>query len=417
MRWHSIAAAIAFAAPLAVALIPSAQAQSGDKPRVTGPAVHDNLAVYFVHGTSAPGPVPLTLSEAVAAGKVTVHETGNVSQLAIENIGGEPVFVQAGDIVKGGRQDRVLTVSFLVPPNSGRMSIGAYCVERGRWTARGIEDAKRFASAEKAVPSRAAKLAILEPALRQVSAGATPTASGAGSTAAAPPQLEQQRTSAARQPAAGNMPEIRSGEARSAAHNDAQVQARSARIRQSTLDRSASPSPQSEVWALVDSAQRKLSANVGANVAATRSATSLQLALENERLAALRKAYIDKLAPAGAASPDIVGYMISINGKIVSGDVYPSNGLFRKMWPKQIEAGATEAIAEKPAAANVAAAAAPPIAQVQAFLAQAENGNATLSKLDGSRFVREARNTDSALFLETRRAAGGFIHRSYLARR
>jgi hypothetical protein len=195
------------------------------------------------------------------------------------------------------------------------------------------------------------------------------------------------------------------------------MQARNARIRQSTIERSASPSPQSEVWALVDSAQRKLSANVGANVAAAASATSLQLALENERLATLRKAYIDKLAPAGAASPDIVGYMISINGKIVSGDVYPSNGLFRKMWQKQIEAGATEAIAEKQAGANAGHAAAPAITEVRAFLAQAENGNATLSKVDGNRFVREARNTDSALFLETRQAAGGFIHRSYLARR
>ena len=45
---------------------------------------------------------------------------GRVNELQIENTGVEQVFIQAGDIVKGGKQDRVLTVSFLLPANSGR---------------------------------------------------------------------------------------------------------------------------------------------------------------------------------------------------------------------------------------------------------------------------------------------------------
>jgi hypothetical protein len=45
------------------------------------------LAIYFVRGQSADGPVQLTLQEAMAVGAVRVHETGNVSELAIENIG------------------------------------------------------------------------------------------------------------------------------------------------------------------------------------------------------------------------------------------------------------------------------------------------------------------------------------------
>lgn len=43
--------------------------------RLSGPYVHDNLAVYLVHGESTAGPVPLTLAEALAAGRVVVHET------------------------------------------------------------------------------------------------------------------------------------------------------------------------------------------------------------------------------------------------------------------------------------------------------------------------------------------------------
>src|SRR5262249_21350837 len=107
--------------------------------------------------------VPLTLQEAVAKGQVLVSETGRVNELEIENKGSEPVFIQAGDIVKGGRQDRVLTVSFLLPANSGRLPIASYCVEQGRWSARGAEDQRRFSGAGEAMPSRSALLAMAAP--------------------------------------------------------------------------------------------------------------------------------------------------------------------------------------------------------------------------------------------------------------
>src|SRR5436190_3404752 len=134
-----------------------------DEYRISGPVVHDNLAIYLVHGKSAGGPVPLTLGEALVKGTVKVHETGNVNELQIENLGSEEVFVQSGDIVKGGQQDRVLTVSLLLPPRSGRIPIASFCVEQGRWTARGKEDVKTFATASAVVPSREAKIAMKAP--------------------------------------------------------------------------------------------------------------------------------------------------------------------------------------------------------------------------------------------------------------
>ena len=122
-----------------------------------------NLAVYFVHGVSAGGAIPLTLQEALAKGSVQVVETGRVNELQIENTGSEEVFIQAGDIVKGGRQDRVLTVSFVLPPKSGQVPIASFCVEQGRWSARGKEDQFKFSSAHEAMPSRAALLAMITP--------------------------------------------------------------------------------------------------------------------------------------------------------------------------------------------------------------------------------------------------------------
>ena len=129
---------VAAAAALVLGSTGSAAA-TGDY-RVSGPFVHDNLAIYLVHGRAQAGPVPLTLQEALAKGSVRVHETGNVNQLDIENLAGEEVFVQSGDIVKGGQQDRVLMVSLLLPPRSGRVAIASFCVEQGRWSARGKEE-------------------------------------------------------------------------------------------------------------------------------------------------------------------------------------------------------------------------------------------------------------------------------------
>src|SRR5262245_25080771 len=116
MRFWSVAPVAAAAFAAIGASSGSVLAEQGV--RLSGPHTYENLAVYFVHGASAPGPVPITLQEAVAKGSVQVIETSRVNELQIENTGGEPVFVQAGDIVKGGKQDRVLTVSFVLPANS-----------------------------------------------------------------------------------------------------------------------------------------------------------------------------------------------------------------------------------------------------------------------------------------------------------
>lgn len=114
-----LSAAVCACGLLTASLVANAAAQTLDANRISGPLVHENLAVYFIHGSSAPGTVPLTLEEAMASGAVKVRETSNVNQLEIENLGGHEVFVQSGDIVKGGKQDRTLMVSLLLPPHSG----------------------------------------------------------------------------------------------------------------------------------------------------------------------------------------------------------------------------------------------------------------------------------------------------------
>ncbi len=340
--WLPLAAS---AAMLAFGIAGNASAPEGY--RVSGPFVHENLAIYFIHGKGGNGPVPLTLAEALEKGAVRVHETSNVNELEIENLAAEELFVQTGDIVKGGKQDRVLTVSLTLPPRSGRVPIASFCVEQGRWTARGAESAQHFTSAASSVPSRKAKIAM-----RPVT------------------------------PSPGTDPRLDSVAGR-----------------------------QGEVWRSVAETQARLSANVGAPVAAPLSRTSLQLSLENEKLAEVRAAYVKALTATGDKEGDIIGFVFAVNGKLNSADVYPSNGLFRKMWQKLLTASATEAIGEKDGTP-----AAPPATEaVLAFLDAAQGGKPSVKNID-ARVRLETREAPGALYYEAARPDGAWVHRNYLAR-
>lgn len=352
-RRSLFAAALVSGAAFSLALAPlAAHAQASPDRKVSQPVVHENLAIYFVRGPSAPGPVPLTLAEAMQRGSLIVHETGDVNSLQVENKGAEPVFIQSGDIVKGGKQDRVLTVSLIVPPQSGKMPIDAFCVEQGRWSARGREQVAQFEASNAAIPSRAAKLAMKAPI--------------------------------------------------------APSEATGSRIPQP--QRSDTSTRQSQVWAEVSRKQESLARAVGAPVAAAQSRTSLQLTLENEKLNTARAAYLTALKTVGDGDGEIVGFVFAINGKINSGDVYASNGLFRKMWPKMLEAAVTEALGERPETDKTPA---PDMAAVTQFLAGAEQGTASTKTVGGS-VELETRTGREAHLYDTRLKAGALVHRNYL---
>src|SRR5207249_2469492 len=106
----------------------------GQKPdkdgyRLEGPFTQGNLSVFLVHGKDKmKGQTFITLQEALVQRKVIVRETREVNELSIKNLSGEEVYVQSGDIVKGGQQDRMLVVDLILPPHSGDIKIGAFCV-------------------------------------------------------------------------------------------------------------------------------------------------------------------------------------------------------------------------------------------------------------------------------------------------
>jgi hypothetical protein len=169
---------------------------------------------------------------------------------------------------------------------------------------------------------------------------------------------------------------------------------------------------QRKVWDEVANTQRKLSSGLKASVASPSSTSSLQLSLENEKLRQARDGYLSALRPAGEKDADIVGYVVAINGQMRAANVYPSNGLFRKMWEKQLAAAVTESIGEKAATPSTAAPAPPAVGE---FLANAEKGKAYERALAAG-MRQETRDADSSLYNEARGADGNWIHRSYLAK-
>jgi hypothetical protein len=128
--------------------------------RISGPYTHNNLTVFLLHGNDLiSGHNFITLQEALAQKKVIVYETKDVNELAIRNLSNQDVYVQAGDIVRGGDQDRMISTDFIVPPKSGRMPIAAFCVESGRWSQRKGEVSASFSSSENSVSTKELKLA------------------------------------------------------------------------------------------------------------------------------------------------------------------------------------------------------------------------------------------------------------------
>jgi hypothetical protein len=106
--------------------------------RVGPGRAHGGLLVFWLHARE-PGPPleVLTLDEARARGTLLITEKAQatVPELIVENRGKVHVLLMAGEILLGGKQNRVLREDILLPPWSGPRPIGVYCVEQGRWDA------------------------------------------------------------------------------------------------------------------------------------------------------------------------------------------------------------------------------------------------------------------------------------------
>lgn len=151
-------------AQIALALIGSTFVYAGTAAReykVLPAITKGNLSLFPIVGGSEAGTARLlTLDEGVRSGEVVVTEAGavqgllrrfpqfqqnsgaQVNRLVLINNSDRPLLLLAGEVVTGGKQDRVIGVDRIVPPKSEPIDLSVFCVEPGRWVA----SSERFGS-------------------------------------------------------------------------------------------------------------------------------------------------------------------------------------------------------------------------------------------------------------------------------
>jgi hypothetical protein len=103
--------------------------------RVRGPFTHQDLTVFLLCSDRPDRDNFLTLDEGLREGQVIITEQENeqVRALQIENKSDRPLYLQEGERLIGGKQDRTIISSLVIPPHSGKTSVPTFCVEHSRW--------------------------------------------------------------------------------------------------------------------------------------------------------------------------------------------------------------------------------------------------------------------------------------------
>ncbi|MBN2620866.1 hypothetical protein JXB22_07220 [candidate division WOR-3 bacterium] len=99
------------------------------------PVVHEHLAIYPVFRKTAATPSDyITLDEAQHAKVIIIKEKENASvpTVLIKNKGIRSIYIMAGEIIIGGKQDRMVSFDIIIPPYK-EVEVEVRCVEHGRW--------------------------------------------------------------------------------------------------------------------------------------------------------------------------------------------------------------------------------------------------------------------------------------------
>src|SRR5438552_797769 len=123
--------------------------------RLLNPITYENITVFpVVAGSTYDTGQFLTLEDGLASGEVIVSEQGSagivrnrgdrvtreyssgasVNQLVLVNRSKRPLILLAGELVSGGKQDRIIGKDRIVPAGAEPLPLDVFCVEHGRWS-------------------------------------------------------------------------------------------------------------------------------------------------------------------------------------------------------------------------------------------------------------------------------------------
>jgi hypothetical protein len=309
---------------------------------VLEPIRHGNLTVFpVVAAKSYPTGEFLTLDEGLRSGDVVVTEAGRVQGLirrhgmpAIRNDGAQvnrlvlvnnskrPLLLLAGEIVTGGKQDRVIGKDRIVPAESDPVDLSVFCVEPGRWVA----TSEHFGASEAMYGS----------------------ASG-GPRSNAPVPMAMMAQPSVRAKAMGDK-------------------------------------NQGEVWAEVRKQREEIAGGMAANAPMADQisrTTSYAKVMETEevkqRVDAVAKPIEQNYQSLIRQLRDrhAVGVVVAVNGRIIWADVFASTDLLEKYWPKLVRSYASEAVVTRAKEVEVT------MNRAQAFLSDMEGRRETIESEPG----------------------------------
>lgn len=325
------------------------QARAGEVTAASGykvlePIRHGNLTVFpVVSAKSYPTGQFLTLDEGLRSGEVVVTEAGHVqglirrhpltavqrdgaqvNRLVLINNSKRPLLLLAGEIVSGGKQDRVIGKDRIVPPESDPVDLSVFCVEPGRWVA----TSEHFGASE-AVYGAASSGSV-------------------GGTLRAPMAMMAQ-------------PSVRA--------------------------KAMGDKNQEEVWAAVRVQKAEVAGNlvngtppVADEISRT---TSYAKVMENEEV----RKQVDAVAMPIEQSyqslirqlrdRNAVGVVVAVNGRIIWADVFAGTDLLEKYWPKLVRSYASEAVVTRAKDLEVG------VSRAQAFLEDMEGRRETIESEPG----------------------------------
>jgi hypothetical protein len=289
----------------------SSPATSNDY-KILAPITHGDLTIFPVvsaksHDTSD----FITLDEGIRSGEVVVTEVGNlhstmrrrppyqtrpyqgaeVNRLVLVNNSKHPLILLAGEVVTGGKQDRVVGKDRIVPAESDPVDLSVFCVEHGRWT----ETSTKFDTHASV---------MLQPSVRMKAMA----------------DQDQQKV----------WDEV--GRSRTAM----------AAALASSANPSATPAPgQTTETVTVTSSADVLELNSTSSYAKARENNAVQKQVESIT-EPMRKSYESVIKQ--LRNQNAVGVVVAVKGHIVWADMFASSTLLAKYWPKLLESYATEAL-------------------------------------------------------------------------
>ena len=331
-----------------ITLVDQQKARAGDINAASGykvlePIRHGNLAVFpVVAAKNYPTGEFLTLDEGLRSGDVVVTEAGSVhglirrhgvppyprdgaqvNRLVLVNNSKRPLLLLAGEIVTGGKQDRVIGKDRIIPAESDPVDLSVFCVEPGRWVA----TSENFGASEAMYGS-----------------GAT-----AGGAMRVPPMAMMAQ------------PSVRAKAMGDKDQNEVWAEVRKQQAAETVEMQAAAPMAGRAL------AQTSSYAKLMENDEVKKQVDGVAKPIEENYHSLIRQ----------LKDRNAVGVVVAVNGRIIWADIFASTNLLEKYWPKLVRAYASEAVVTRAKDAEVS------VNRAQAFLEDMEGRRETIESEPG----------------------------------